>query len=40
MYAEFDGVIFNLSVHENSIVTSSQIIAQVVPKDEPVEVRL
>jgi HlyD family type I secretion membrane fusion protein len=38
IYAESDGIIFNLTVHKNSVVTPSQIIAQIVPKNDLVEV--
>jgi HlyD family secretion protein/adhesin transport system membrane fusion protein len=37
IYANADGVIFNLIAHEGSVVTASQAIAQLVPKDEAIE---
>lgn len=38
IYAEFDGVIFDLDIHEKSVVPSSQVIAKIVPENEPIEV--
>lgn len=38
IYADADGVIFNLTAHENGVVTTSQIIAQLVPQNDAIEV--
>jgi hemolysin D len=38
IYAKADGVIFNLIAHEGSVVAASQTIAQLVPKNEAIEV--
>jgi hemolysin D len=40
IYANVDGVIFNVNAHENTVVTASQAIAQLVPKDEAIEVEV
>jgi hemolysin D len=37
IYAHTDGVIFNLIAHKGSVVTTSQIIAQLVPQNEAIE---
>jgi HlyD family type I secretion membrane fusion protein len=37
IYAHTDGVIFNLVAHKGSVVTTSQIVAQLVPKNEAIE---
>jgi HlyD family type I secretion membrane fusion protein len=38
IYASTDGVIFNLVIHEGSVVNASQPIAQLVPQNEAIEV--
>ena len=38
IHATIDGVVFNVAVHENSVVGASQTIAQLSPKDDAVEV--
>lgn len=40
IYADADGIIFNLVVHENAVVSASQIIAQLVPKNDAIEVEV
>jgi hemolysin D len=40
IYAHTDGVIFNLITHEGSVVTASQTIAQLVPKNEAIEAEI
>ncbi|MDR2781676.1 MAG: HlyD family secretion protein [Holosporaceae bacterium] len=37
IYANTDGVVFNLLFHGGSVVTASQIVTQLVPKDEAIE---
>lgn len=38
IYAYDDGIIFNLVAHENAVVAASQTIAQLVPKNDTIEV--
>ncbi|GHT97436.1 HlyD family type I secretion periplasmic adaptor subunit [Alphaproteobacteria bacterium] len=40
IYANADGTIFNVAAHENSVVSASQVIAQLVPNDEAIEVEV
>jgi hemolysin D len=37
IYANTDGVTFNLIAHEGSVMTASQIVAQLVPQNEAIE---